>query len=293
MTHQNLHNLEQQSHPIVTHNPPVTAVYGPVESWRFGRSLGIDPIGLVSTCSFNCVYCQLGEIEHQSLHCRIFIPTQQIHQELQHFAPWDVDSVTLSGSGEPTLALNLGEILATAKTVTHKPTAVLTNGSLLPNASVREALAIADQVAVKFDAAHTNQYHRVNRPLPELDLMTLWAGILQFRHLYSGHLAIQSMLLSPWEEQEQETYIALMQSLCPDEIQLNTPTRLKPLIHNLESRGNHYPDTQSNDSQSDHSQSDLARSLKPVSVEVLQRFADRIQSALEIPVRYPLHVSYS
>ncbi|MGK7944070.1 MAG: radical SAM protein, partial [Microcystaceae cyanobacterium] len=36
-------------------------VYGPVTSWRYGRSLGIDPIGSLSTCSFNCVYCQLGE----------------------------------------------------------------------------------------------------------------------------------------------------------------------------------------------------------------------------------------
>jgi len=289
MTHQN----SEQLHPIVTHLPPFTAVYGPVQSWRFGRSLGIDPIGPVSTCSFNCVYCQLGEIEHQSLHRRIFIPTQQIHQELQHFAPWDVDSVTLSGSGEPTLALNLREILATAKTVTNKPTAVLTNGSLLPDASVREALAIADQVAVKFDAVNTSQFHRVNRPLPELDLMNIWAGILQFRRMYSGHLAIQTMLLSPWDQLEQEIYIALMQSLCPDEIQLNTPTRPKPLTHNLESRGNRHPDTQSNDSQSDNSQSDLVRSLKPFSVEVLQRFADRIQSTLEIPVRYPLQVGYS
>lgn len=275
-------------HSIVPTQPLFTAVYGPVQSWRFGRSLGIDPIGTVSTCSFNCVYCQLGEIEHQSLHRRIFVPTQQIHQELQRFAPWDVDVVTLSGSGEPSLALNLREILATAKTVTNRPTVVLTNGSLLPDALVREALAIADQVAIKFDAVNTRQFHRVNRPLPELDLMTLWAGILQFRRMYSGHLAIQTMLLSPWDELEQETYIALMQALCPDEIQLNTPTRPKPLTHNLESRGNRPPDPQS-----DGSQSDLVRSLKPVSVEVLQRFANHIQSMLKIPVRYPLHVSHS
>jgi wyosine [tRNA(Phe)-imidazoG37] synthetase (radical SAM superfamily) len=277
-------NSKQQLHSLVTTPPPFTAVYGPVQSWRFGRSLGIDAIGSVSTCSFNCVYCQLGEIENQSLHRRIFVPTQQIYQELQRFAPWDVDSVTLSGSGEPTLALNLGEILAMAKAVTNKPTAVLTNGSLLPDASVREALAIADQVAVKFDAVSTRQFHRVNRPLSELDLMNIWAGILQFRRMYSGHLAMQTMLLTSWDELEQETYIALMQALCPDEIQLNTPTRPKPLIHNLESRGNHHPDPQADDSQAN-----LVRSLKPVSVDVLRRLADRIQSTLEIPVRYPLH----
>jgi len=281
-------NSEQQLHPIVTHPSAFTAVYGPVQSWRFGRSLGIDPIGPVSTCSFNCVYCQLGEIEHQSLHRRIFIPTQQIHQALQHFAPWDVDIITLSGSGEPTLALNLGEILTTAKAVTHKPTAVLTNGSLLSDTSVREALAIADQVAVKFDAVSMRQFHQVNRPLPALDLMPRCTRVLQFRQVYSGHLAIQTILLTPWNNQQQERYIALMQALCPDEIQLNTPTRPKPLTRILESRGNHH-----SDAQADASQSDLVRLLKPVSVDVLRRFADRIQSALKIPVRYPLHGSHS
>ncbi len=58
--------------------PTITAVYGPVQSWRFGQSLGIDPIGPTSTCSFNCVYCQLGEIEQLSGDRRLFIPTAQI-----------------------------------------------------------------------------------------------------------------------------------------------------------------------------------------------------------------------
>ncbi|MEH2359766.1 radical SAM protein [Nostoc sp.] len=272
--------LQQQLNSIIAPSTPFKAVYGPVQSWRFGRSLGIDPIGSVSTCSFNCVYCQLGKIEDQSLHRRIFVPTQQIHQELQYFKPYDIDCVTLSGSGEPTLALNLEEILITAKAVTNKTIAVLTNGSLLLDVSVREALAIADLVAVKFDAVSIRQFHLVNRPLSDLDLMHLWAGILEFRRIYTGRLAIQTMLLTEWNDREQETYISQMQMLCPDEIQLNTPTRPKPLTHLLEARGNHLPEN-----------SDLGRSLKHISVDLLQRFANRIQSKLDIPVRYPIHIS--
>lgn len=48
------------------------SVYGPVFSWRYGNSLGIDPIGQTSTCSFNCVYCQLGEIEQITRDRRLF-----------------------------------------------------------------------------------------------------------------------------------------------------------------------------------------------------------------------------
>ncbi|HBK95843.1 MAG TPA: radical SAM protein [Microcoleaceae bacterium UBA10368] len=254
-----------------------SSVYGPVKSWRFGRSLGIDPIGLVSTCSFNCVYCQLGEIECQSCDRQVFISTQQIQQDLQRFAPWDVAQITLSGSGEPTLALNLGSILTMLKTVTGKPVGVLTNGSLLTDPTVQAELAIADRVAVKLDAIVADQFRRINRPVIKINFTNLWSGLQQFRQCYTGKLAIQTMLLSPWSDRDQATYIGLMQVLLPDEIQLNTPTRPKPLHHQLDARGNHHPDALPY----------LARSLKPVSAEVLRTFGDRIQKTIGIPVRYP------
>ena len=87
-----LRESTQQSHTSAENlATPTAAVYGPVQSWRFGRwrsllehkSLGIDPIGAVSTCSFNCVYCQLGEIQVSSCDRRIFVPTAQIRQELE------------------------------------------------------------------------------------------------------------------------------------------------------------------------------------------------------------------
>jgi wyosine [tRNA(Phe)-imidazoG37] synthetase (radical SAM superfamily) len=110
-----------------------TAVYGPVQSWRFRRSLGIDPIGPRSVCSFNCAYCQLGEIEQACSERQIFIPTAQIQQELVTNARWNnVDMITLSGSGKPTLVLNLGEIITMIQNLTQKPVAVLTNGTPFP-----------------------------------------------------------------------------------------------------------------------------------------------------------------
>jgi hypothetical protein len=108
-------------------------------------------------------------------------------------------------------------------------------------------------------------------------------GSKAFRQKYCGNLAIQTMLLSPWSELEQSLYIAEMQELAPDEIQLNIPTRPKPLTHQLDGRGNH----------------EIAlrpyrvKYLKPVSIEVLHAFGDRIESALGIPVRYAPVVTQS
>jgi wyosine [tRNA(Phe)-imidazoG37] synthetase (radical SAM superfamily) len=257
---------------------PFTSIYGPVQSWRFGRSLGIDPIGSVSTCSFNCAYCQLGEIDRQSSSRQVFVPTEQIKRDLQSFCLANVDTITLSGSGEPTLALNLGEILSMVKKMTTKPIGVLTNGSLLKDSAVREELAIADWVAVKIDAISADRFRRINDPLPNLDLLEIWESLYRFRQIYAGHLAIQTMLLSSWSDLEQTEYIRRMSALMPNEIQLNTPTRPRPLTHQLAARGNHQPDLSSYPT----------RQLKPVKAEVLQAFATRIERETGIIVRYPL-----
>lgn len=252
------------------------SVYGPVQSWRFGQSLGIDPIGAVSTCSFHCAYCQLGQIDVKTCDRQIFVSTQQIYNDLQAFAPWAVDTVTLSGSGEPTLALNLGSILTIVKAVTKKPVGVLTNGSLLSDAAVRAELAIADWVAVKVDAVNEDALRRINHPVPTFNFEEMWAGLLQFRQQYLGSLAIQTMLLTAWSEAAQADYIQRMQALLPDEIQLNIPSRPRPLTHQLDARGNHSPSICPYP----------AQSLKHVNARVLQTFSDRIESAIGIPVRY-------
>jgi len=256
-------------------------VYGPVQSWRYGLSLGIDPIGAVSTCSFDCVYCQLGAIERWVGDRQIFIPTHQIRQDLLPFAPWAVDVITLSGSGEPTLALNLGEILGMIRDLTDRPVGVLTNGTQLGDRSVQQALDLAHHVAVKLDAVTPDPWRRINRPIPGLTLDQLWDGILAFRDRYRGQLDIQTMVLQPWSEAEEETYIRWMQQLQPHEIQLNTPTRPKPLRHELDARGNH-PPTEVPDALPY-----AVRPLRPVAAEHLQAMGDRLFHATGIPVRSP------
>ncbi len=254
----------------------LTTVYGPVNSWRYGRSLGIDPIGAISHCSFNCVYCQLGEIEHLGSERRVFVQTAQILKDLEIFAPWEVDTLTLSGSGEPTLALNLGEVLDKIKEITGKPTSVLTNGTMLSNLQVRKELCLADQVSVKLDAIDCEQLRRINRPVPTINLSEILTGIEQFSREYQGLLAIQTMVLVPWTDPVQEQYIKIVKNIAPREIQLNTPSRPKPLQRQLAGRGNHtgncaYP----------------VQQLKCLSREVLAALSDRLTQATNIPVRYP------
>ncbi|MCA1992044.1 MAG: radical SAM protein [Coleofasciculus sp. S288] len=254
-----------------------SSVYGPVSSWRYGRSLGIDPIGQVSVCSFNCVYCQLGEIEQKTCDRAIYVPTEKILDDLQAFAPWEVDIITLSGSGEPTLALNLKEILTSIKQRTGRPILVLTNGTLLRDSDVRKALSWADKVSVKLDASSPDQLRRINRPVAGINLADIQAGIQKFRAEFSGELAIQTMVLTPWDAKVPADYIHIIQAIAPDEIQLNTPRRPKPITRQLEGRGNHTTEREF---------SYPVQVLKCVSTSVIQDLATLIHDTTGIFVRF-------
>ncbi|MEO1094977.1 MAG: radical SAM protein [Cyanobacteria bacterium J06638_28] len=253
---------------------PVSAVYGPVSSWRFGQSLGIDLIGAVSTCSFNCRYCQLGTIEQITAERRHFVPTLKIRAELEQTLWADVDVVTLSGSGEPTLALNLGEVIQVIQTVTSLPVVVLTNGTLLGDRAVQQDLSTAAKVAIKLDAVSSEYWRTLNRPVAGLSLEALLEGIIAFRQRYAGHLAIQTMVMEPWSKSEERRYVALLEAIQPDEVQLNTPLRSRPIDHQIEARSN-TPDP-------------AWRHPQHVTLETLAVMGARLQAALTIPVRYPL-----
>ena len=254
-----------------------SSVYGPVASWRYGRSLGIDPIGAVSTCSFDCVYCQLGAIEDKTRDRRVFVATSRILRDLQGVAVASVDVVTLSGSGEPTLARNLGEIVSALKAATGKPVVVLTNASLLGDPDVRRELALADFVAAKVDAAGDARLRRVDRPVEGIGFAQIRQGLLSFRREYQGLLAVQTMLLGRWPEREQADYVAFIAELAPDEIQLCAPTRPRPLVHEVAARGG----------RPGESPTYAVRHLKAVDPQVLEDFAARLKRETRVPVRGP------
>lgn len=218
-------------------------VYGPVKSWRFGHSLGIDPIFETSTCSFNCVYCQLGHIQEiTSLH-KEYVPTQKILNDLKEKleANVTIDVITYSGSGEPTLASNLSEIIDGVRLLAPAiPQYILTNATELHHQSVREALVKLDKVIVKIDAADEELFSRVNRPASGITLSSVIDGILQFKAQsgFSGDIEVQSMFM-PMNDKEFDAYAEILKKINPSTVQLNTPKRPYPLSWHRENRGNH------------------------------------------------------
>ena len=207
-------------------------IYGPVPSWRLGRSLGIDLLSTDGkTCSFDCIYCQLGKTLYPLAERREFVSLDRLVNQLEALGEIEADFVTFSGVGEPTLASNLGQAIEIAKSVLHRPVAVLTNSWLMPREDVRRDLAKADVVVAKVDAPKEELFRRVNRPYGGYSIDKIVQGIKLFRENYRGKLAIQMMFIDVNRHYAREM-AEIARSLSPDEVQLNTPLRpcaVKPL----------------------------------------------------------------
>jgi len=200
-------------------------IYGPVASWRLGRSLGVDLVSRAEkTCSFDCVYCQLGCTRHHSAERREFVPVSRLAGELEELPALDLDYVTFSGTAEPTLASNLGEAIDEVKRRIQVPVVVLTNASLVWQPEVREALARADKVVAKLDAPTEELLTSINRPVEGITLQEILIGIRALRDEYRGCLALQMMFFEGNQE-EAEALARLARAMAPDEIEVNTPLR--------------------------------------------------------------------
>jgi wyosine [tRNA(Phe)-imidazoG37] synthetase (radical SAM superfamily) len=210
----------------------MSVIYGPVPSWRLGRSLGIDLLSTRGkTCSFDCVYCQLGRTVHFVIERKEFVPISRLVSELESVRGVAADYATFSGVGEPTLARNLGQAIKIVKPVLGLPVAVLTNSSLMPRQDVRQELARADVVVAKLDAPNEKLFRVINKPGAGYSLNEILQGIRQFRSEFSGKLALQMMFVEANKDYASEM-ARVAEQLSPDEVQLNTPLRpcaAKPL----------------------------------------------------------------
>ncbi|MEM3623636.1 MAG: radical SAM protein [Candidatus Bathyarchaeia archaeon] len=173
--------------------------FGPVPSRRLGRSLGINNIP-PKTCSYSCVYCQLGKTSHMLVNRQVFYKPEHILMRVKRKVNESVlrneriDYLTFVPDGEPTLDVNIGKEISLLKHL-EIPVAVITNASLLWQEKVREDLLAADLVSLKVDAVSQDLWKRTNRPHKDLKLDTLLDGIKEFAKTFKGILVSETMLI--------------------------------------------------------------------------------------------------
>jgi len=224
-------------------------LYGPVPSRRLGRSLGVD-IMPFKVCTLDCIYCQLGRTTEKTIERKDYVSVEAVLGELrerfvlseakklsyrkkeilrcaQNDKNGIADFITISGSGEPTLNAGLGQLIEGIKKITNIPVAVLTNGTLLIDKSVRADCARADVVIPSLDAGDEQTFRKVNRPHKDISIENLIVGLCAFRNEFAGQIWLEVFFVEGLNtDAEQIGKIKdAIELIRPDKVQLNTAVR--------------------------------------------------------------------
>jgi len=203
-------------------------VFGPVPSRRLGISLGVDLIPY-KTCNLNCLYCECGPTtRHINTRDRFADPREvsiQVREAVQ--AASHIDHITFSGSGEPTLSIDLGTIIREIRGFTGVPIAVLTNGTLLDRPDVRNDLMDADLVLPSLDAATPEAFARINQYHPDLCIEVIIDGLVQFRSEFPNPIWLEVFILEGinTSDPELDALHEAIRRIHPDRVQLNSLDR--------------------------------------------------------------------
>lgn len=203
-------------------------IYGPVPSRRLGKSLGVDIVPS-KTCTYDCIYCQLGKTTNKTMARLDYVPVADVLSELEEklSTTGNCDYITVAGSGEPTLHASIGEIITGIKAMTDIPVTVLTNGSLLYLPEVQEALMKADIIIPSLDAGDKQLFQYVNRPHKDISFDRMVQGLIDFSRIFDGRIWLEVLLVSgiTGMPPEVKDIAAWTNKIRIEKVQLNTVSR--------------------------------------------------------------------
>ncbi len=211
-------------------------VFGPVASRRLGRSLGVDLVP-PKTCSHDCIYCEAGATTRLTLDCMEYVPTAAVAAELRSvlsLAP-EIDCVTFSGAGEPTLHSGIGDLIHLIKTEFPRyRCCVLTNAAGFSDPAVRRRVAEADLVIPSLDATCEEEFQAVNRPVPGLSFAVFLEGLRAFTREAQGTVILEYFIIPGVNDTDDSIarLTEILGSMHAEKLQLNTLDR-PGVVHGL------------------------------------------------------------
>jgi len=207
-------------------------IYGPVKSRRLGLSLGIS-LTPYKICDFDCIYCQLGRTNRLSVTRKEYVDTQDILNELRLWLQNNIqeaknlDYITISGSGEPTLSAKIGDVISEIKKIATCPVAVITNTSLLNGIEVRQALMSADLIVPSLDTVIPEIFSQINRPHLEIKIDEIISGLVSLKKEFRGRIWLEVMIVKGINDDlvQIRKLKEVVDKINPDKVQINSPVR--------------------------------------------------------------------
>lgn len=204
-------------------------LFGPINSRRFGRSLGIDLSPSKKQCNFDCVYCELETQKPQAKQDEI-VSVEEIVLEVQNILEKNIsfDFLTLTANGEPSLYPHLEELISSLRKIAKdKKLLILSNGTAVLDQDKFNALLKLDVVKFSLDSAISKTFYRIDRALKNIDLEKMIEKMAEFKTQFKGDLVMEILVVKDLNDNEEE-FIALNQALAkiaPLRVDLSTIDR--------------------------------------------------------------------
>ena len=181
-------------------------IFGPVNSRRFGKSLGIDLSPSKKQCNFDCLYCELDPAKTVSSYSDV-VSVKEVMAALKRALAThqSIDFITLTANGEPTLYPHLSKLIDEIDEVKGSAkTLILSNGSTIGDPDIRYALAKLDMVKLSLDCATDRCLHRLDRAHSGITIHSIMQGMLAFKKHYSGPLIVETLFVKTLNDRPEE-----------------------------------------------------------------------------------------
>jgi wyosine [tRNA(Phe)-imidazoG37] synthetase (radical SAM superfamily) len=208
-------------------NPSI--IFGPVPSRRFGISLGVDLSPTLKQCNFDCLYCELERAKTVSKQTEVILIDEIIAQlQIALQKHTDIDVITLTANGEPTLYPYLDQLINEIDKIKGDiKTLILSNGANIYEESIQKTLCKIDIVKLSLDCVSEKCFKKLDRIDKSVNYNKIVEGMIMFRKLHTKQLITETLFVKTLNDNEKEIqkiYKALLQ-IKPDRVDIGTIDR--------------------------------------------------------------------
>ncbi len=208
-------------------------VFGPVPSRRLGISLGVDLV-VSKSCNLNCIFCECGATKKIQLERQRFKDMNEILEEISTvLTDIQPDYITFSGSGEPTLSLDLGNISRAIKEDLkyQGKICLITNSLLLADENLMKELEYIDLIVPTLNTLTQDIFEKIVRPDYRTSVEEIRKGFINLnKSNYKGKIWIEIFILENVNDSDKNfvdiANFLKSENIRYDKIQLNTIDRV-------------------------------------------------------------------
>jgi len=182
----------------------VKTIFGPINSRRFGSSLGIDLSPALKQCNFDCLYCELAPSATTDKQTNV-VEVSTIINGLKEHLHDKIDVITITANGEPTLYPYLDELIDEINKIKNSTqTLILTNSATLVNDKIFNSLLKLDQVKLSLDGVSEDVFKKIDRPHPSIKIENIVKKVIEFSKTFKGKLFIEILFVKGINDTKEE-----------------------------------------------------------------------------------------